>query len=130
MRSLFFTLLLLVVGVSLSAQRTSLKINESTKNDQYEFTVRATDNYASELKAAFLEVAGPAYGKQTGGILVFSAEEGLTMQLDVRRNRLSIEQTAVTAAATAKAKAWGRMIKERLKKDAPTPPPPPATPHQ
>ena len=130
MRTQLFILFLLLTGVSLQAQRSSssLKVNETTSNDQYTLTVKGSDNYAADLKAAFLEVAGRTFGKQAGGVLVHTAEEGVTMQLEVRRNRLSIEQTENTAAALAKAKAWAKVVKARMKKDAPAPPPPPATP--
>jgi hypothetical protein len=128
MRTQLFILFLLLTGVSLQAQRTSLKVNETTSNDRLTLTVKGSDHYAADMKAAFLEVAGRSFGKQAGGILVHTAEEGVTMQLDVRRNRLSIEQTEDSSAALAKAKEWAKVIKTRMKKDAPAPPPPPATP--
>lgn len=122
MRPVFFILMLLLTGTTLLGQRSSLKVSESTNNDQYRLTVRASDNYADDLRAAFLEVAGPAFGEKTGKILRYEAEEGLLVQLDVRRNRLSIEQTEDSPATLAKARAWGKVVKGRMKKDAPTPP--------
>lgn len=109
-----FSLLILLISVSLSAQSSRMSMSETISDDNYEFKVKVDKSRLPDLQWCYNKLTGQPKTRTVSGVATYE-KDGLTIELNTWKRRIIMYTDAVNDSAVASAKTKAKLIKQRLK---------------
>ncbi|TXF90546.1 hypothetical protein FUA23_05465 [Neolewinella aurantiaca] len=116
-------LLLSLNLTTLSAQSSSQSVSEVSSDDGYLFAVKLDKQQKQKLLSAFEKITGNELNVKVTGLLVEEYENGTVVELNTRKNRLSVNYSGTNETAKQEARKLAVAIQDILNL-APAPAPP------
>jgi len=89
-------------------------MSETISDDNYEFKVKVDKNRLADLQCCYNKLTGQSKTRTFYGIATYE-KDGLTIELNTWKKRITMYTDAVNDAAVASAKAMAKVIKDKLK---------------
>ena len=89
-------------------------MSETLSDDHYEFTVKVDKGRLPELQKCFNQLTGQPKTRTISGVATYE-KDGLTIELNTWKKRITMSTDAVNEAAVVSAKAKAKVIKDKLK---------------
>ena len=120
MKYLFLTSIFLF-AVTISAQRSSVKVDETENDNGYTYTIRSTELTVETMNALFTELSDMKLKARITGEISQTLQDGVTIAVNTRRQRFEIGYSGTDEAALAHAKSLAADLHERLQPESPRP---------
>jgi hypothetical protein len=108
-----FSLFILLISISLSAQKYQMTLSETLSEDNYEFKVKVDKHRVVDLQWCYNELTGQPKTRTILGLATYE-KDGLIIELNTRARQITMYTDTLDEAAVDSAKAKAKVIKNRL----------------
>ena len=105
-------------AVTLSAQHSSVKVNESETDTGYTYSIRSTELTDKTMNTIFSELSDMTVEARVSGEINTQLDDGVSVPVNTRRKRFEISYSGTDEAALAHAKALAADLHDRIQSES------------